>query len=322
MRRLSIGAVLVGLSVLLPGCDRDDLDYAVGTIERYRIDVAADGGEPVISIVVREGDRVSPGMLLLEQDPAKLNLALAQARAEAAAALARLQEAEAGPRVQEIDMARAQLASAKAVLMTAEHELARQQSLMEQNHSSESRVNILQGEVDSAAARVDEVSALLAELLEGTRSEQVDQARASHASLKARVADLEFDLGRAQVRSPVNGVVESLPFRLGERPLRGQTIISLLSDERTFARVHIPQPLRTRLAVGDTARIRIDGHDGDYPGRIRWISSEAAFTPYYALTQHDRSRLAYLAEIDLMEPVDLPNGVPAEVRFPALQDGS
>ena len=64
--------------------------------------------------------------------------------------------------------------------------------------------------------------------------------------------------------------------------------------------------------------IRIDGHERDYRGRIRWISSEAAFTPFYALTQHDRSRLAYLAEIDLQEDVELPNGVPVEVRFPEL----
>jgi HlyD family secretion protein len=116
----------------------------------------------------------------------------------------------------------------------------------------------------------------------------------------------------------VTGVVESLPFRLGERPARGQTVIILLADERTFARVHIPEPLRTRIALGDAALIRIDGHTDEYPGRVRWISSEAAFTPYYALTQHDRSRLAYLAEIDLVDAVNLPAGVPAEVRFPGL----
>ena len=125
-------------------------------------------------------------------------------------------------------------------------------------------------------------------------------------------------MARTVVRSPVAGVVESLPFRLGERPARGQTIISLLSDERIFARVHIPEPLRTRVATGDPALIRVDGHPEDYPGRVRWISTEAAFTPYYALTQHDRSRLAYLAEIDLGDDAGLPVGVPAEVRFPKL----
>ena len=318
-RRLRAAATAAML-ILTTACDRDDLEYAVGTIERYRIDVAADSPEPVLSLHVLEGDEVEAGEILLIQDPGKLEIALAQARAEEALARARLKEAEAGPRAQELEMARAQLASAIAVLTTAEHELARQQSLIERRYASESTVDVLQGEVDAAAARVEEIRARLDELREGTRSEQIDQARASFAASQARVADLEIDLERTRVRSPVDGVVESLPFRVGERPLRGQTVVSLLSLERTFARVHIPEPLRTRLVTGEKALVRVDGHDEEYAGRVRWISSEAAFTPYYALTQHDRSRLAYLAEIDLEDGVALPSGVPVEVRFPTLAE--
>jgi HlyD family secretion protein len=300
------------------GCDRDDLDYAVGTLERYRIELAADSGEPVTVLHVREGDRVTPGMALLEQDPGKLRIALARAESEVVLARARLEEAERGPRAQEIDQARARLAAMQSALVTAEHELVRQRSLIARNYASESQVNVLQGQVDVAGARVEEAEARLAELLEGTRSEQIDQARAAHSASRTRVDDLRLDLSRAVLRAPVAGVVESLPFRPGERPVRGQTVLALLSDEQTFARVHIPEPLRTRLGTGDPALVRIDGHDSDYPGRIRWISSEAAFTPYYALTQHDRSRLAYLAEVDLDGGAQLPAGVPVEVRFPIL----
>ena len=57
--------LLFGLGMLATGgCDRDDLDYAVGTLERYRIELAADSGEPVTVLHVREGDRVTPGMAL------------------------------------------------------------------------------------------------------------------------------------------------------------------------------------------------------------------------------------------------------------------
>jgi HlyD family secretion protein len=50
---------------------------------------------------------------------------------------------------------------------------------------------------------------------------------------------------------------------------------------------------------------------------VRFVSAEAAFTPYYALTQEDRSRLAYLAEIDLEEnaAADVPTGMPVQVEF-------
>ena len=49
---------------------------------------------------------------------------------------------------------------------------------------------------------------------------------------------------------------------------------------------------------------------------MRYVSSEAAFTPYYALTQEDRGRLSYLAEVTLTDELAaarLPSGVPVEV---------
>ncbi|MND04156.1 hypothetical protein D3C83_243040 [compost metagenome] len=56
---------------------------------------------------------------------------------------------------------------------------------------------------------------------------------------------------------------------------------------------------------------------------MRFVSSEAAYTPYYSLTEHDRSRLAYRAEVDL-ELDDaaqaLPAGVPVSIDFPTLHD--
>jgi HlyD family secretion protein len=50
---------------------------------------------------------------------------------------------------------------------------------------------------------------------------------------------------------------------------------------------------------------------------VRYISAQAAFTPYFALTQKDRSHLSYLAEITLAGPAaaELPAGIPVEVTF-------
>jgi HlyD family secretion protein len=51
-------------------------------------------------------------------------------------------------------------------------------------------------------------------------------------------------------------------------------------------------------------------------GQVRWIASEAAFTPYFALTERDRGRLSYVAKVDIAEARErLPDGVPVEVEF-------
>lgn len=48
------------------------------------------------------------------------------------------------------------------------------------------------------------------------------------------------------------------------------------------------------LALGTLERDRI-AHTAT-ANEVRWISSEPAFTPFYALNQEERARLMYLAE--------------------------
>ncbi len=47
--------------------------------------------------------------------------------------------------------------------------------------------------------------------------------------------------------------------------------------------------------------LRMDGQVDSFPVRLRTISSKASFTPFFALTERDRSRLSYVAEFDLLD---------------------
>jgi HlyD family secretion protein len=89
-----------------------------------------------------------------------------------------------------------------------------------------------------------------------------------------------------------------------------------LDSSRTYARVYVPEHLRTRVIPGASIDIQVDGIDSAFAGRVRWVSSDATFTPYFALTEHDRSRLSFLAEIDIPGAADLPSGVPLQADFP------
>jgi HlyD family secretion protein len=78
----------------------------------------------------------------------------------------------------------------------------------------------------------------------------------------------------------------------------------------------VPEQLRVSVTAGTAAVIHVDGLSAPIRGRVRWVSNDAAFTPYYALTERDRSRLSYSAKIDITEQRDrLPDGVPVEVEF-------
>lgn len=317
---MSMRALVIAMVLALPACEPPPSDLpSLGTLEADRIELVADSSEPVILIHVTEGDVVEPGQPLLEQDASRAQSRLEKVRADLAIARARLQEAEAGPRAEDIRRGRARLAAAESAAETARLEWLREQSLVEQNYASRNRADILKGRYEEAVARRDEARAALDELLAGTRSEEIDAARSAWAAARANVEDLEITLARTTVRAPVDGIIEAMPFEIGERPGPGQTVVAMIAASSLYARVHVPETLRTRLGPGSSAEIHIDGYDEPRKGRVRWIAKEASFTPFFALTQHDRTNLSFLAEIDLVDEdgTDLPTGVPVQVYFPA-----
>jgi HlyD family secretion protein len=309
--------VLGVLLLLLAGCDGTvDAPPAVGTLERDRIDVVADSAEPLLEVRVREGDRVRAGDVLFVQDDRRARAALERARAEADAARAALDEAVHGPRPQTVERARAHLAAAESEVALARRELARAEPLVERGLVPVNDVDVLRSRLAQASARRRALERELAELEAGTRAEVVQRLRMQLRAAEQRLVDVELALERTRPTAPVDGRVEAVLRERGERPAIGQTVVALLDGSRLYARVHVPEPVRARLEPGARARITVRGRDGTIPGTLRWIAGEAAFTPYYALTQQDGSRLAYRAEVDVDRPDGLPVGVPVEVRFP------
>ena len=47
-----------------------------------------------------------------------------------------------------------------------------------------------------------------------------------------------------------DGVIASLPFHVGKKPARGQTVAVLLANTAPYARVHIPTALRAKVKTG------------------------------------------------------------------------
>jgi HlyD family secretion protein len=90
----------------------------------------------------------------------------------------------------------------------------------------------------------------------------------------------------------------------------------VLAGKQSHARVYVPESLRVLVNPGTPALIHIDGLAYAILGRVWWVSSDAAFTPYFALTERDRGRLSYLAKVDVAEDMPrFPDGVPVEVEL-------
>ena len=308
--------LLVFLAATLSACNKEETTYMVGTLERDRIDVVVESNEPIISIQALDGQEVEAGDPILEQDPARAEARLAQQVGLRNQAAARLAELERGPRQESIREARAKLESSQASQVNALANYKRTQEIFERGLSSEGRLDLDEKNYKTAVAQVKADSEALDRLLQGTTIEELDQAVAAVQASEARVKQAQLDLDRTRIFAPVSGVVDKVLYRIGERPAPGTTIAIVLDSSRTYARVYVPEHLRTRVTPGTAIDVLVDGRDRPFSGRVRWVSSDATFTPYFALTEHDRSRLSFLAEIDIPEAANLPSGVPLQADFP------
>jgi HlyD family secretion protein len=317
MKRWSRRAGLVA-ALAAAGCGPADDTWEVhGTLERDRLELVAESHERISEIPVREGERVAPEAVLVRQEAGTMQPRLDQAHATLQESERRLAELERGPRQQEIGEARAALDGAVSTLETESREYERVRSLVERKLLSASELDRARARRDAARSSRDQARARLDLLREGTRVEQVEQAQAGVARARAALAELETTAARYVVRVPRPGIVEALPYEVGERPPAGAVVAVVLADGTPYARVYVPEPLRAAYTAGTAVQLRVDGVGSTLQGTVRYVSAEASFTPYYSLTQKDRTRLSYLAEItvDDSRAAALPAGVPVQVTL-------
>jgi HlyD family secretion protein len=233
-----------------------------------------------------EGQDVKAGDLLMRLDGTRLAALVAQAQHRRDAAAARIPGMESS-------------------LTNAERELTRAKNLHAGGVASPETLDRGRTRRDSARA-------------------ERDSARAELAAAESALIEARVHLERLEVRAPRDGRVDALPFELGERPPAGAVVVIMLAAGAPYARVYVPEPVRAQVAPGGRATVHVDGVEGEFPGRVRTVSQEAAFTPYYALTERDRGRLSYVAKVDLEGDAarQLPTGLPLEVELVRVETAS
>lgn len=308
----------ISIQVLaLSACGPREAPHAVGILEWDRIELTAEVNEPIVEIYAREGDLLEAGQPILRLDSSRIEAQLDEARASREQAAARLAELQRGPRSERIKEAQARLRGAESELARAEAEFERITSLIEKQLAAAETLDAARNRRDRARADRDAAHAALQELLAGTTVEELKQAEAVLDQAEARLRAFEITLERLTVHAPRKGRLDTLLYELGERPKAGDTVAVMLAGEAPYARVYVPETWRALIRQGTRASVLIDGIEGPFAGQVRMISRDAVFTPFYSLTERDRSRLSYLAEIELEGAAaqQLSSGVPLRVEF-------
>lgn len=318
---LSLSGMTLVLALSLPSfldrCKPDDAGLALGILDRERVTLLATVSETVTDLPMAEGALVKTGDVLVRLDDAIQAANLELARVELVRAEITLEKLLAGAREEEIAIAEARVEGANATLAEAEGNVQRTTVLAAKDAVSTARLDTDMARRNAARAELRSAQEYLRELRNGARPEDIRIAETGVAAAGARVAVEQRRLDDLVIRASRDGVLDSLPWNLGERAIAGSPVAVILAGDTPYARVYVPEPYRVKISEGTALKIRVDGIEEPLDGTVRWISAEPAFTPYYALNQTDRSRLMYLAEIDLPDStVHLPSGVPAQAVMP------
>jgi HlyD family secretion protein len=309
---------MLGMLLTIGACARDSgPPPLLGTLEWDRIGVPAEVSEPITQILVKEGDSVEAQQLLLTLDPQRIQAQVDAAQADAQGLSAALDELRHGARTETIEAARgtltrAQSTAANAKLARARAADLRRKGLVAQVELDNAETALRQANADAATARAN-----LDLLLHGTRAEDIAQGEAALAQAQANLAQLKVTVQRLQVHAPRAGRIDALPFKLGDRPPIGAAVASLLVGAAPYARVFVPESLRAGVQQGAKFSVHVDGVAQSFSATLARIRSEASFTPYYALSGDDASRLTYRAELVLEGEAarQLPAGIPCQAML-------
>jgi HlyD family secretion protein len=218
-------------------------------------------------LLVKEGDHVRQGQLLLELDDADIRAQAARAQARLTGAQADQSAFKTGGTHEEVLTVDAQLTKARGGLALAQRNLEALRRLQQQGAASP-------GEVRQAEDTLQRAQADLT-LLQQKQKDRYSQPEVAKGQADVTEAQAAYDaasdaLHKSNVRAPFDGIVYSLPVKQGAFVQAGELLLQEADLARVLARVFVDEPDIGRVAAGQKVEVTWDA----VPGRM-WTGTVA-----------------------------------------------
>jgi len=273
-----------------------------GSIEARDVEVGSLVGGRVSAVLVAEGARVRAGQPIVTFEPDLGALQIREQRAVVGEKRANLERIRAGPRREEVIRARAQAEN-------AERERRRLKALLDQGL-------IPRQQYDDAATAAKTALETYRELQHGSRVEDIRAAQAALDQAEQRLAYLLRQSQETVVKSPVDGIVESLDLRPGDLVGPNQPVARILEPSQLWVRVWVPEPSLGRVRLGSKAEITVDSFPKrEFSGKVVEIREQGEYTPRNVQTLKQRMDLVFGVKVAIDPAPELKPGMAALVRL-------
>ena len=266
---------IYGMAVwLLSACGNGTPDYdATGTFEATEVIVSAEAAGKLLQLEVEEGTRLKAGEEVGLVDTVQLYLKKLQLEAS-------MKSVES----QRPDLAK-QIAATKQQITTAQREKKRVAANQKQLDDWDAQVTLLQRQLIAQESS----------LMKSTNS-LTEQGN----SVGIQVAQVEDQLNKCHIQSPIEGTVLAKYAEAGELASVGKPLFKVGEVDRMYLRAYVTSEQLSQVKLGDKVTVYSDYGNSEqkaYPGVVTWISDRSEFTPKTILTKNERANLVYAVKI-------------------------
>jgi HlyD family secretion protein len=359
-RIVAFAAIVIAIAAtaLYAGWFRRDTSLTgSGTVEARNIRVGSKVGGRIDKVLVREGDSVQPGQVLITFDDKELQASLeqsraaaeksqrgfrpeeiAEARAAAAQAKAEYEQRKNGYRQEDIAAAQSDLDRARADEVRTHLDFDRYDALAKKDLVSKQQRDSAEANWKMALAQQQNFQHKLDELHRGYRPEEIASAEAHYHQTQATLEKFErgnrredVDLAKAaysydearfrerQVIAPSAATVEVLDVRPGDLIAPNTPVATLLESDQIYVRIYIPETEIGRIKLGEKAEVRVDSFSNTvFGGVVEQINQQAEFLPRNVQTREERVHQVFGVKIRINDTSGhILAGMAADVKLKA-----
>lgn len=307
-------AILVGVLVvalIIAGCwsfrskaAEKEAFIVQGNVKTTEIDLNSKLAGNIGEILVKEGDEVKAGDILIKISSEAVEAKLKQAEAAKAAADATAQKAANGARSQEV-------AQAKAAYDYAQKTYDRMKVLLEEEAISQAAFDEVQAKYIAAKETYNMA-------VEGARSEDVKAAESLVAKAEGAIAEVNSYLDDSQIKAPVDGTVHAINVNQGELISTGMPLATLSTNEEPWVEVNVKETDLSKVEKGKKVKVVFQAYpDKEWEGVVTVINKKPDFATKRATNENgDFDVLSYGVKISIPEmDKELYSGMTAMVDF-------
>ena len=290
---------LLPVLFFLGACSSGTPEYdATGTFEATEVIVSAEASGKILGLDVEEGTTLKAGQEVGIIDTVQLYLKKLQLEASA--------KSVEGQRPDILK----QVAATKEQILQAQRERDRVANLLRVGAAN-------QKQLDDAESLLKVLRKQLT--AQNSTLRNSDQSLTwQSSSVGIQVAQIEDQLKKCHIISPLTGTVLAKYAEAGELAAPGTPLFKIADMEQIYLRAYITSEQLSEVQLGQKVTVYSDdGKDvrKDYPGIVIWISDSSEFTPKTILTKDERANLVYAIKVAVKNDGMLKIGMYGGVDF-------